>query len=159
MAQIKRVDHIAIAVKDIDIATQQYIKLLNAKPIRTLILEEKAGTIKVSIIQLGENLFSLIQSVDADGFLNQHIAKHGEGLHHVGLEVDNLEEFVRDVESKGFKVPLRDEFSNRKEVILRPKDSAGVILQIMEWKGGESDVTAEDRIQRFLKLQNIPKDE
>ena len=156
MANIKRIDHVAIAVKDADASTLQFVRLLNAVHIRTEILEEKAGRVKVSYLQLGENVLSLAQSLEADGFLNQHIAKHGEGLHHMGLEVDDLDGFVADVQAKGFKIPLRDEFSNRREVVLRPRDAAGVVLQIVEWKGG-SDVSVEDRIERIRKLQNQPK--
>src|SRR4030042_2731190 len=156
MAKIKRIDHVAIAVKDADEATQKFVKLLNAVHIRTEVLQEKAGPTKVSYVQLGDNIISLIQAMEEDGFVNKHIAKHGEGMHHMGLEVDNLEEFVKEAEAKGFTVPLRDEFSNRKEVVLRPRDSAGVVLQILEWKGG-SDKTIEDRIQRILTLQNIPE--
>lgn len=155
MAKIKRIDHVAIAVKDADEATQKYVKLLNAVHIRTEVLQEKAGPTKVSYVQLGENIISLIQAMEEDGFVNKHIAKHGEGLHHMGLEVDNLDEFVKEAEAKGFTIPLKDEFSNRKEVVLRPRDSAGVVLQVMQWKGG-SDKTIEDRIQRILTLQNIP---
>jgi methylmalonyl-CoA/ethylmalonyl-CoA epimerase len=107
-------------------------------------------------MQIGENVLSLVQSLEEDGFINQHIAKHGEGLHHMGLEVDNLEEFIQDVEGKGYKIPLRDEFSNRDEVVLRPRDAAGVVLQILQWKGG-SDATVEDRIARILALQNQPE--
>lgn len=156
MAGIKRIDHVAIAVRDADQATQQYVSLLNAVPIRTELLREKAGVVKVSYLQVGENVLSLIQSMEADGFINQHIAKHGEGLHHMGLEVDDLEEFVAQVESKGFKIPLRDEFTNRSEVVLRPKDAAGVILQIVEWKGG-SEVSLGDRIERIRNLHNQPE--
>jgi methylmalonyl-CoA epimerase len=153
MAAIKRIDHVAIAVRDADQATQQFVSLLNAVPIRTELLREKAGTVKVSYLQIGENVLSLVQSMETDGFINQHIARHGEGLHHMGLEVDDLEEFVADVESKGFRIPLRDEFSNRSEVVLRPKDAAGVVLQIVEWKGG-SEVSLEDRIERIRQLHN-----
>jgi methylmalonyl-CoA/ethylmalonyl-CoA epimerase len=155
MDRIKRIDHVAIAVRDADAATEQYEKLLGAQPIRTEVLQEKAGPVKVSYMRLGENIVTLIQSMEENGFINQHIAKHGEGMHHMGLEVDNLDEFIRETEGKGFKIPLRDEFSNRKEVVLRPRDSAGVVLQIMEWKGG-SDKTLEDRIQRIRNLQNLP---
>jgi methylmalonyl-CoA epimerase len=155
MAKIKRIDHVAIAVEDADEATQKFVKLLNAVHIRTEVLQEKAGPTKVSYVQLGENIISLIQAMEEDGFVNKHIAKHGEGLHHMGLEVDNLDEFVKEAEAKGFTIPLKDEFSNRKEVVLRPRDSAGVVLQVMQWKGG-SDKTVEDRIQRILTLQNIP---
>ena len=155
MAQVKRIDHVAIAVKNVEAATQNFVKLLNAKPIRVEILQEKAGPVKVAYMQLGENILTLIQSMEPDGFLNKHIEKFGEGMHHMGLEVDNLDEFVRETESKGFKIPLRDEFSNRREVVLRPKDSSGVIFQIMEWKDKKDD-TIGDRIKRILDLQNLP---
>jgi len=153
MSGIKRIDHVAIAVRDADQATQQFVKLLNAVPIRTEVLREKAGTVKVSYLQIGENVLSLVQSMDANGFIDQHIAKHGEGLHHMGLEVDDLDDFIEEVEGKGFKIPLRDEFTNRREVVLRPKDAAGVVLQIVEWKGG-SNVSAEDRLERIRNLHN-----
>jgi len=156
MASIKRIDHVAIAVRDVAQATEQYVKLLNAVHIRTETLREKAGMVKVAYMQIGENVLSLVQSLEDDGFINQHIAKHGEGLHHMGLEVDNLEEFIQDVEGKGYKIPLRDEFSNRDEVVLRPRDAAGVVLQVLQWKGG-SDATVEDRIARILALQNQPE--
>jgi methylmalonyl-CoA/ethylmalonyl-CoA epimerase len=156
MASIKRIDHVAIAVRDADQATRQYVNLLNAVHIRTEILREKAGSVKVSYLQIGENVLSLVQSMETDGFINQHISKHGEGLHHLGLEVDDLSEFVNEVESKGFKIPLRDEFTNRSEVVLRPRDAAGVVLQILEWKGG-SDVSIEDRIERIRQLHNQPE--
>ncbi len=156
MAHIKRIDHVAIAVRDADQATLQFVKLLNAVHIRTEILHEKAGDVKVSYLQLGENVISLAQSMETDGFLNKHIDKHGEGMHHMGLEVDDLNEFVREVESKGFTIPLRDDFSNRSEVVLRPRDAAGVVLQIMQWKGGW-DVSLEERIERIRKLENLPK--
>ncbi len=154
MASIKRIDHVAIAVKDADQATRQFALLLNAVHIRTNILQEKAGPVKVSYMRIGENVISLVQSMDADGFINQHIAKHGEGLHHLGLEVDNLDEFVKEVEEKGFTIPLRDTFSNRDEIVLRPRDAAGVVVQILQWKKG-SDATVEDGVNRILNLQNI----
>ncbi|HSR13631.1 MAG TPA: VOC family protein [Thermodesulfobacteriota bacterium] len=156
MANIKRIDHVAVAVRDADQAAQQFVKLLNAVPIRTEILQEKAGPVKVAYLKLGDSIITMIQSMDADGFINQHIAKNGEGMHHMGLEVDNLDEFVREIEGKGFKVPLRDNFSNRREVVLRPRDSAGVVLQIMEWEGG-TETTLEQRVDRIRNLQNVAK--
>jgi methylmalonyl-CoA epimerase len=153
MAGIKRIDHVAIAVKDVEQAVKQYVDLLNAVHVRTETLVEKAGVVKVAYMQIGENILSLVQSMEPEGFINQHIEKHGEGMHHMGLEVDNLEEFVKQVEDRGYKIPLRDEFSNRSEVVLRPRDANGVVLQILQWKGG-SDATVEDRIERILRLQN-----
>lgn len=153
MANIKRIDHVAIAVRDADLAAAQYSKLLNAVHIRTETLREKAGMVKVAYMQIGENVLSLVQSLEVDGFINKHIDQHGEGLHHLGLEVDNLDAFIQEVEAKGYKIPLRDDFSNRREVVLRPRDANGVVLQVLQWNGG-SDATIEDRIDRIKKLQN-----
>lgn len=156
MAGIKRIDHVAIAVRDCDQATEQYTKLLNAKHVRTEVLREKAGMVKVAYMQIGENILSLVQSLEPDGFINQHIDRHGEGLHHLGLEVDDLDGFIAQVEGNGYRIPLRDEFSNRSEVVLRPRDANGVVLQVLQWKGG-TDATVEDRIERILALQNRPE--
>ncbi|GAA4409039.1 VOC family protein [Quisquiliibacterium transsilvanicum] len=156
MAGIKRIDHVAIAVRDCDQATEQYTKLLNAKHVRTEVLREKAGMVKVAYMQIGENILSLVQSLEPDGFINQHIDRYGEGLHHLGLEVDDLEGFISQVEANGYRIPLRDEFSNRSEVVLRPRDANGVVLQVLQWKGG-SDATVADRIERILALQNQPE--
>lgn len=153
MAGIKRIDHVAIAVRDVDQATAQYMKLLGAVHIRTEVLQEKAGPVKVAYMQIGENVLSLVQSLEPDGFINQHIEKHGEGLHHLGLEVDDLAAFVSDVEANGYRIPLRDEFSNRTEVVLRPKDANGVVLQVLQWTDGGGD-TVEARIERIRRLQN-----
>jgi len=154
MANVKRIDHIAIAVKNSDEAVKRYVELLNAEHLRTEILEEKAGPVKVAYLRIGENILSLIQDMQENGFVNKHIAKHGEGMHHLGLEVDDLDGFIENVETKGYTVPLRDEFSNRKEAVLRPKETCGVILQIMEWTQG-SDETVEERVKRILNLENL----
>lgn len=156
MAGIKRIDHVAIAVKDVDQAIAQYVGLLNARHVRTETLREKAGLVKVAYMQIGENILSLVQSIEPDGFIVKHIEKHGEGLHHLGLEVDDLNAFVAQVEERGYKIPLSDQFSNRDEVVLRPRDANGVVLQILQWKGG-SDATVEDRIERILNLANQPQ--
>ena len=154
MAKVKRIDHLAIAVKDVDSAIKQYETILNARHIRTYELQEKAGLVKIAYMQIGESVLTLVQSMEENGFIDQFIEKRGEGMHHLGLEVDDLEEFIRETEAKGFKIPLRDEFSNRTEVVLRPKDTLGVVLQILEWKEG-SDETIEDRIKRIIGLENI----
>ncbi len=157
MTGIRRIDHVAIAVRDCDRATEQYVKLLGAEHIRTEELREKAGVVRVAYLRIGENVLSLVQSLEPDGFINQHIEKFGEGLHHVGLEVDDLDAFVANVEAQGFRIPLRDEFSNRREVVLRPRDASGVVLQVLQWTDGAAD-TMDARIERIRRLQNLPTD-
>ncbi len=154
MAEVKRIDHLAIAVKNSEEAVKRYVDLLNAEHIRTEVLQEKAGPVKVAYLRIGENILSLIQDMQEDGFVNKHIEKRGEGMHHLGLEVDDLDGFVKNAEQKGYGVPLKDEFSNRREVVLRPKETCGVILQIIEWTQGNDD-TVMDRVKRILNLENL----
>lgn len=153
MAGIRRIDHVAIAVRDCDKATEQYVKLLGAEHVRTEELQEKAGPVRVAYLRIGENVLSLVQSLEPGGFIDRHIEKHGEGLHHMGLEVDDLDAFVNDVEAQGFTIPLRDEFSNRREVVLRPRDANGVVLQVLQWTDGAAD-SMEARIERIRRLRN-----
>lgn len=153
MAGIRRIDHVAIAVRDCDKATEQYVKLLGAEHVRTEELQEKAGMVRVAYLRIGENVLSLVQSLEPGGFIDRHIEKHGEGLHHMGLEVDDLDAFVNDVEAQGFTIPLRDEFSNRREVVLRPRDANGVVLQVLQWTDGAAD-SVEARIERIRRLRN-----
>ena len=155
MSGIRRIDHVAIAVRDCARATEQYVKLLGAEHIRTEELREKAGVVRVAYLRIGENVLSLVQSLEPDGFINKHIDKHGEGLHHMGLEVDDLDAFVGNIEAQGFQIPLRDEFSNRREVVLRPRDANGVVLQVLQWTDGAAD-SVEARIERIRRLQNRP---
>jgi methylmalonyl-CoA/ethylmalonyl-CoA epimerase len=153
MARITRIDQVAIAGRDADRSTAQYVALLGAEHVRTDVLREKAGMVKVAYLRIGENVLSLVQSLEPGGFIEKHIERHGEGLHHMGLEVDDLAGFVRDLEGKGYRIPLRDEFSNRSEVVLSPRDASGVVLQVLQWKDG-GDATPEERIERILRLQN-----
>ena len=87
--------------------------------------------------------------------VDQAVAQY-QGLHHLGLQVDDLEGFVAPTEARGYKIPLRDAFSNRDEVVLRSRQANGVVLQILQWKGG-SDVSVQDRIERSLSLQHPPQ--
>jgi len=72
----------------------------------------------------------------------------------MGLEVDNLNEFIQEVEGKGFKIPLRDGIFQPQRSGLASPDAAGVVLQITAVEQAGSDATIEDRIDRIRKLQN-----
>jgi hypothetical protein len=66
-----------------------------------------------------------------------------------------IERIIQEVKAR-FQDPLR-EVQQPRRVVLRPRDSSGVVLQILQWKGG-SDATVEDRIERIRNLQNQPEE-
>jgi hypothetical protein len=74
----------------------------------------------------------------------------------LGLEVDNLEEYVKELESRGVKVPVKQfKGDGRKEALVSPKDGFGTVLQLIEWKGS-ADISPDERIARMGKYHTTP---
>ena len=152
MAEVKRVDHIAFAVKNLDEARRAFEQNFAAKFL--VMAENKELKYLVSAFQLGESMISLLQSTDESGFIAQFVKERGEGIQHLGLEVDNLEEFVSDLESKGVKVPVKQmEGDGRKEALVGARSAFGVVMQLIEWKEGP-DVFPEQRIERMIRYHS-----
>jgi methylmalonyl-CoA epimerase len=148
MSKIRRIDHVAIAVENLGDASNVLTSKFGAKFLRQIDNEKEKYT--VSYFQLGENIFTLLQPTSEDSFIAEHIRQRGQGLHHLGLEVDGLEEFVAELEAKGVKVPLKElEGTERKEVVISPRNVFGVVLQLVEWLDG-SDASLEKRMDRVV---------
>jgi methylmalonyl-CoA/ethylmalonyl-CoA epimerase len=89
---IKRIKHMAIAVNDVDAAAASYASLLGAGDARRF--EWEAGQSREAHFDFGEVEIQLCQSTDPAGRFAQHIERHGEGVQHVCLEVDDIEAAV-----------------------------------------------------------------
>lgn len=98
---IKKVDHIAIAVRDLAEYRKRFEEIYGAKFIVEKVNQE--AKYKVAIFQLGENTFSLLEPTDPDGFIAKHLERNGEGVQHMGVEVDEMNKFLEDLHSKGVK--------------------------------------------------------
>ena len=146
---IARVDHIALAVNDLEKAID-HAKLFGGKYLFTQEVEKEGY--KVAGVALGEMILTLMQPVTEDSWVRKYIDKNGEGLNHLGIEVDNVEEYAKELESKGIKVPVKlldgDANNGRKEVLVSPKDGYGYVWQLIEWPEG-SNTTPEHRIERL----------
>ncbi|MCX5837343.1 MAG: VOC family protein [Deltaproteobacteria bacterium] len=152
MAKIIRVDHIAVAVRDVEASVVKYQTILGAELVARGEIPMQGNKTNVAYLKLGDNLIVLDGAVDPGGFLSKFIEKRGEGLHHIGLTVDNLDEYVRDLEAKGIRIPHRESFGEgRREILLSPKDLSGVVMQVIEWKEGDYP-TFEERIQRLKRF-------
>lgn len=152
MAEVKRIDHIGIAVGNLNEARRSLEQNFQAKFLA--MSENKDQKYLVAIFQLGESMISLIQSTDESGFIAQFIKEKGEGVQHLGLEVDNLEEFVNDLESKGIRVPVKQmEGDGRREALVGARSAFGVVIQLIEWKEG-SNVTPAQRIERMRRYHS-----
>jgi methylmalonyl-CoA epimerase len=154
MAKIMGIDHIAVAVSDVEKSVASYQKILGAELIVTGEIAMQGNKTNAAYLRLGESVIVLDGAVDPDGFLAKFIQKRGEGLHHIGLVVDNLDEFANELEAKGIRIPHRESFGDeRREIVLSPKDLNGVVMQIIEWKDGVAS-TIEERSQRLKRFLN-----
>ncbi len=158
MPTVQRIDHIAVAVRDVDAGVEKYRALFGAEVVaREDSLTMQGNRMSAAYLRVGDGLVVLDGAVDPDGFLARFIDKRGEGLHHIAITVDDLDEYVRDLEAKGIRIPHREQLGPlRREILLSPKDTCGVVVQVIEWK--EKDAPTLDarlaRVKRFLASQH-----
>jgi methylmalonyl-CoA/ethylmalonyl-CoA epimerase len=129
---VKKIDHLGIAVKNLDEAVKLYTEVLGLKVEAYETLEEQK--VKTAIICVGESKIELLESTTPDGTIATFIEKRGEGLHHMALTVTNVEEALKEVKTK--KIPLIDEkprkgVQNTRIGFLHPKASK-ILLELVE---------------------------
>lgn len=132
---IKKIDHIGIAVKDINEAIKLYEGLLGLKAADTEVVDEQK--VKVAFLPTGDSEVELLQSTTPDGPIARYIEKNGEGIQHIAFRVDNLEEKLEELKSKG--VRLIDEKPRRGAggamiAFLHPKSTFGTLIELCERK-------------------------
>jgi methylmalonyl-CoA/ethylmalonyl-CoA epimerase len=144
---IKRVDHIAVAVRNLEETKKRLETLLGAKFIVEKINPE--GQYKVAIFQIGENTFSFLESTSPEGFVAKHIERFGESPQHMGIEVNDLGQFVDHLHSHGVKTFAFSEIADvRREVLVGAKNPLGMILQVFEWLGEYKNASPEKRMAK-----------
>jgi len=101
---IEKIDHIGIAVNSIDEAVKVYTECLGLKVAAIETVPDQK--VRVAVIPIGSSRIELLESTDPEGPIAKHIKTRGEGLHHIALEVKNIEEALAVMENNG--VPLVD---------------------------------------------------
>ena len=129
---IKKVNHIGIAVNSIKDAIKLYTDVLGLEVKGIEILEEQK--VRTAIIPVGETKIELIESTDPEGLIAKYIERRGEGLHHIALEVSDIESTLETLKKRG--IPLIDEkprtgVENSRIAFLHPK-ATKALLEIVE---------------------------
>ena len=135
MLRIKKIDHVAICVKDIDEATAKYKTALGLDATsREVVASQKTEAV---LLPIGESNLELIAPRGNDGLV-KFLEKRGPGLHHIALEVEGIEEALAFLKSLG--VPLIDETPRKgarghKVAFIHPKATGGVLIELVEPDG------------------------
>lgn len=143
----RRVDHIAIAVRNLEAAKKKVEEIFGGKFVVESVNE--AGQYKVAIYQVGESTFTFLESTSPEGFVAKHVEKYGETAQHMGIEVEDLDQFIEHLHSQGLKTSNYSEVEGvRKEVLVGPKNPLGIILQVFEWLGEYKNASPEERMSK-----------
>jgi len=130
---IKKVDHIGIAVKDLDEALKFYTDILGMDLAGTEIVEEQK--VKVAFLPVGDSELELLESTDQEGPIAKYIEKKGQGMQHLAIRVDNIEEAIQEMKEKGIRMideTPRYGAGGAKIAFCHPKSTNGILLELCE---------------------------
>jgi len=130
---IRKIDHIGIAVENIDDAVKLYTDALGLKVQDIEVVA--SAKVKIAMIPVGDSKIELLESTDPEGGIAKFIEKRGEGLHHLALEVSDIEAALDSLKAKG--IPLVDEkprsgAGESKIAFLNPRGANRVSLELVE---------------------------
>lgn len=130
---VHRIDHIAVAVKDVEASASLFETLLGIDRGRIETLPDEG--VRVAFFELGGSRIELVQGIGSEKRMSTFIERRGEGLHHVCLEVGDLPETLRRLHAAGF--PLIDSVpkpgsGGTRVAFLHPKGCNGVLIELVE---------------------------
>lgn len=130
---MKKIEHIGIAVKDIQQANQRYEQLFGNPPYKS---EEVASeNVITSFFRNGPNKIELLQATDESSAIAKYIAKKGEGIHHIAFAVENILSEIQRLKSEGFIIlneTPKIGADNKLVCFIHPKSANGVLIELCQ---------------------------
>ncbi|MFA0961090.1 methylmalonyl-CoA epimerase [Roseivirga sp. BDSF3-8] len=136
---MRKIEHIGIAVKDLEKANSLYTALLNTEPYKT----EKVASegVSTSFFRMGDSKIELLEATSEDSAIAKFIEKRGEGIHHIAYDVEDIRAEMARLEGEGFQL-LNTEpkkgADNKLVCFLHPKSSGGVLVELCQ------EITSEE---------------
>ncbi len=129
------IHHIAIAVEDLDDALAFYRDALGADVAQRH--EVPVEGVEIAFLPMGESQLELVEPLDPDNSIARFLAKRGEGLHHVCLQVDDIEATVARLEQEGARMvsEIRQHPDGTRYAFVHPKSAHGVLLELYQVPG------------------------
>jgi methylmalonyl-CoA/ethylmalonyl-CoA epimerase len=144
MFAIKKIDHVAVCVEDIDASAAKFKAVLGLEgKERELVASQKT---EAMLLPIGDSNIELISPRGNDG-LSRFLEKRGPGIHHIAIEVEGIEAALAFLKSLG--VPLIDEAPRKgarghKVAFVHPKATGGVLIELVEPDGSHASETTID---------------
>ncbi len=132
MSNIKKINHVAIVVEDIESALMFWRDQLGLKLDHVEDVPSQAS--KVAFLPIGEGEVELVQPTDPESGLANFLEKRGEGMHHLCIEVDDIAEMLEILADKHVRLINKEplELPGRKMAFVHPKSANGVLIELYE---------------------------
>jgi methylmalonyl-CoA/ethylmalonyl-CoA epimerase len=131
--KVLKLDHLGIAVKEVASAARFFRDILGLELAGTESVEEQNVT--TMSLRLGESQLELLESTSPDGPVARFIEGRGEGIQHLAIQVENIEEAMEELKAKG--IPLIDQEPRRgasgaRIAFLHPRSTFGILIELTE---------------------------
>jgi methylmalonyl-CoA/ethylmalonyl-CoA epimerase len=133
MPVIKSIHHIAVLVDNIDQSLHFWRDILGIEPSHNKDVPAEAA--RVAFLPIGESEIELVQPSVSDSSLGRYLEKHGPGLHHICLQVDDLQAFILQLQAKGVQLindQPRQGDDGRLYAFIHPKSTHGVLVELYQ---------------------------
>ncbi|MGO2357649.1 methylmalonyl-CoA epimerase [Mesonia sp.] len=128
-----KIEHIGIAVNNLEGANATYKKLLGTAAYKQEEVESEG--VKTSFFKIGESKIELLGATREDSPIAKFLKKKGEGIHHIAFAVSDIEQKIKELEADGFEVlnkTPKKGADNKRVAFLHPKSSHGVLVEICQ---------------------------
>ncbi|MBY0244973.1 MAG: methylmalonyl-CoA epimerase [Sphingobacteriaceae bacterium] len=130
---MNKIEHIGIAVKNLNNAIDCYEKILNSTCYKTE--EVESESVKTAFFSVGENKIELLEATNENSAIAKFISKKGEGMHHIAFAVDDILMEMNRLKNEGF-VLLNENpkqgADNKLVCFVHPKDTNGVLIELCQ---------------------------
>lgn len=135
---LEKVEHIGIAVQDLENANQTYELLIGSEPYK--VEEVESEQVKTAFFQVGETKIELLEPTSPKSAIANFINKKGEGVHHIAYAVDDIHAEIKRLQEEGFNVlneTPKAGADNKLVAFLHPKSANGVLVELCQERSSD----------------------
>ena len=133
MSSLKKIEHIGIAVSDLDQAEKLFSRLLGAESYKREVVESES--VITSFFKSGPNKIELLAATNATGPIQRFLEKKGEGIHHIAFAVDDINFEMQRLKNEGFEL-LNDQpklgADNKWVCFIHPRSTGGTLIELFQ---------------------------
>ena len=130
---MKKVEHIGIAVKDIEASNKLFAKVFGKDSYKTERVESE-GVI-TSFFHVGENKIELVAATNKESVISKYLSKNKESIHHIAFAVEDIEKEIARLKNEGIRllneIP-KNGADNKLICFLHPKDTNGILIELCQ---------------------------